>query len=140
MTLDADLQPKIIDAIVAAFPDAQAIYLFGSFGTENEWPSSDADIAILLPPKQAKEVRSLAMHPLNTELASLVRRDVDLINLRCVSTVFRKEIVMADRRIFTADVFAADEFDMLTLSFYQRLNEERSDIIREGLASGRFIA
>jgi predicted nucleotidyltransferase len=140
MTLDADLQQKIIDAIAAAFPDVQAIYLFGSFGTEDEWPSSDADIAILLPPKQTKEVRSFAMHPLTTELSPIVHRDVDLINLRYVSTVFRKEIVMADRRIYTADVFAADEFDMLTLSFYQRLNEERSDIFRAGLASGRFIA
>ena len=139
MALDTELEKKIIDAIVTAFPDVQAIYLFGSYGTEDEWPSSDADIAILLPPDRAKEVRVLAMHPLRAELESIVHRNVDLINLRRVSTVFRKEIVYADRRIYTRDAYAADEFDMLTLSYYQKLNEERAEIIRAGLESGRFV-
>jgi predicted nucleotidyltransferase len=29
-----------------------AIYLFGSYGTEQEWPESDVDIAVLLTPKE----------------------------------------------------------------------------------------
>jgi PHD/YefM family antitoxin component YafN of YafNO toxin-antitoxin module len=45
---------------------------------------------------------------------------------------------MADRRIYCADAYAADEFEMLTLSYYQKLNEERREILAEGLRSGRF--
>lgn len=63
---------------------------------------------------------------------------MDLINLREVSTVFQKEIIAADRRIHTGNAYAADEFEMLVLSFYQKLSEERAGILAEGLRSGRF--
>jgi len=61
-----------------------------------------------------------------------------LINLRQVSTVFQKEIIMAERRIICADTYAAEEFEMLVLSRYQKLNEERAELLAEGLRSGRF--
>ncbi|MCD6344548.1 MAG: hypothetical protein J7M17_02930, partial [Anaerolineae bacterium] len=59
--------------------------------------------------------------------------------------VLQKEVIAADRRIYPAisewpaDEYAADEFEMLTLSYYQELNEERADIIEDALATGRFI-
>lgn len=124
--------------VLAHYPQAQAIYLFGSWGTENEWPGSDADIAVLLPPRAAKALGSLMLSELRVELEALLKRDVDLINLRQVSTVFQKEIVLAERRVFCADRYAADEFEMLVLSLYQKLNEERADVLAEGLRSGRF--
>ncbi len=71
-------------------------------------------------------------------LERLLGKPVDLINLRQVSTVFRKEIIMADRRIDCRDQYAADEFEILTLSFYQKLNQEQRDVLTEGLRSGRF--
>ncbi|MBI5233108.1 MAG: nucleotidyltransferase domain-containing protein [Deltaproteobacteria bacterium] len=128
----------IVETIIRHYPDTQAIYLFGSYGTENEWPSSDVDIALLLPPKTSKRVGHLMMDQLHGELELLTRRDVDLLNLRNISTVFQKEIIMTERRIYTADEYAADEFEMLTLSYYQKLNEERAEVLAEGLRSGRF--
>ncbi|MGH8527532.1 MAG: type VII toxin-antitoxin system MntA family adenylyltransferase antitoxin [Gammaproteobacteria bacterium] len=80
----------IVRAVLGHYPDTQAIYLFGSYGTENEWPDSDVDIALLLRPEQAKASRMLAMSPLCSELGSLFGKVVDLINLREVSTVFQK--------------------------------------------------
>ena len=71
-------------------------------------------------------------------LGSVLKRDVDLVNLRRVPTVLQKEIVIADRRIYTGDRYAAEEFEMLTLSFYQKLNEERAGIIESALKDGRF--
>lgn len=47
---------------------------------------------------------------------------------------------MADRRVYTGDEYAADEFEMLTLSFYQKLNQERAEVLVEGLQSGRFYS
>ncbi|MGH8628919.1 MAG: type VII toxin-antitoxin system MntA family adenylyltransferase antitoxin [Gammaproteobacteria bacterium] len=127
-----------IQPVLRHYPDTQAIYLFGSYGTEGEWPDSDVDIALLLPPGQARASRMLAMSPLWTELESLLEKPVDLINLREASTVFQKEIISVDRRIYTGDAYASDEFEMLVLSFYQKLSEERAEILAEGLRSGRF--
>ena len=128
----------IIDAIRTHYPHVQAVYLFGSYGTEEQWPDSDADIALLLPPDEAKPTGNLAMTDLHAALGGLLGKEVDLINLRLVSTVFQKEIIMAERRIFCADQYAADEFEMLVLSFYHKLNEERAEVMAEGLKSGRF--
>jgi len=127
----------IIQTVLRHYADTQAIYLFGSYGTDNEWPDSDVDIALLLPPKQARAARPLAMSPLCAELGSLLKKSVDLINLREVSTVFQKEIIATDRRIHTGNAYAADEFEMLVLSFYQKLSEERAEILKEFWKTGR---
>lgn len=133
----ADHRP-IIEAVLHHYPDVQAIYLFGSYDTEYQWPNSDVDIALLLPPKKVREAGSLPLGPLWFELDRRLGKTVDLIDLRQASTVFRKEIIAADRRIYCGDEYAADEFEMLTLSFYQKLNQERREVLAEGLRSGRF--
>ncbi len=130
----------IIRTVLAHYPDVQAIYLFGSYGTEDEWPDSDVDIALLLSPQEAKVSKYLAMSELCFELGALLKKEVDLINLRRVPTVLQKEIISADRRIYHADEYAVGEFEMLTLSYYQQLNEERAEIVADALATGRFVA
>ncbi|MCJ7737770.1 MAG: nucleotidyltransferase domain-containing protein [Anaerolineae bacterium] len=125
--------------VILCYPDVQAVYLFGTYDTEDERPDSDADIAVLLAPQQARAAGLLALSDLRFELEDLLKRKVDLINLRRVPTVLQKEVIAADRRIYHADEYAADEFEMLTLSYYQKLNEERAEIIEDALATGRFI-
>ena len=122
---------KILPAILRHYPDTQAVYIFGTYGTVDERPQSDVDIALLLPPQQAKVAAAMALSDVRVELETRLQREVDLINLRQVSTVFQKEIIMAERRIFCADAYAADEFEMLVLSFYQKLNQERQGILDE---------
>jgi predicted nucleotidyltransferase len=130
----------IVRTVLEHYPAAQAIYLFGTHGTADEWPDSDVDIAVLLAPQQAKAARLLALSDLRFELEDLVKKEVDLINLRRVPTVLQKQVIAADRRIYPAiDEYAADEFEMLTLSYYQKLNEERAEIVEDALATGRFI-
>lgn len=116
----------------------QGIYLFGSSMTEDEWPESDVDLALLLPPGAAKNARHLALSDCSLELAKILGKEVDLLNARTVSTVFQKEIVSKGRLLFCADRFAVDEFEMLTISYYQKLNEERRSIIEAALVDGRF--
>ena len=128
---------QIVQTILTHTPQVQAVYLFGSYGTEDERPSSDVDIALLLPPEQAKAEGSLLLGELHLALAELLGKEVDLVNLRQVSTVFQKEIVMTGRQIFCADAYAAAEFEMLTLSYYQKLNEERREILAAFAESGR---
>jgi predicted nucleotidyltransferase len=39
------------------------VYLFGSLATGEAWPDSDADIAVLLPPAEAKQTGQLLLSP-----------------------------------------------------------------------------
>ena len=133
-----EITAAIIQIVLTHDPTVQAIYLFGSYGTEDEWADSDLDIALLMPPETAKSVGHLMMSPLRSALERLLGREVDLLNARQVSTVFQKEIVMAERRIYAANEYAADEFEMRTLSSYQKLNQERAEVLAEGARSGRF--
>lgn len=126
-------------AVLKHYPDVQAIYLFGSYAVNDAWPDSDVDIALLLPHETSQACGCLLMSDLCIELESSLGREVDLINLRQVSTVLQKEVIMAEGRICQGDEYAADEFEMLTLSYYQKLNEERREILEEIQASGKIL-
>lgn len=135
MTIDQ----TIISLILKDYPTTQAVYLFGSWGTEDEWTHSDIDVALLLPVAQVKCINIWQWIALAQTIASAAGKEkADLINLRTVNTVLRKEVIMAERRIYCADEMAADEFEMLTLSFYQQLQSERKFILEEAVKSGRF--
>lgn len=108
---------NIVDQILRDLPETQAIYLFGSGAKDEQLPGSDLDLAVLLPPLEAQRVGNLGGSPLHLALESMLCRDVDLINLREASTVFQKEVIGSDRRLFCADPRAADEFEMHVLSF-----------------------
>jgi len=136
-TLPNIMAENIVQRCLSAFPETQAIYLFGSWGTPAERGESDVDLALLLPCQQAKALKSLYMTPLHHQLEAMLLRDVDLINLRQVSTVLQKEIIAEDRRAYCADSYAADEFEMLTISYYQKLNDERADVLESFFKSKR---
>ncbi len=137
--IDQGIIARVITLVTTHYPATQAIYLFGSYGTVYERPDSDVDLAILLPPQQAKVVGSLVLSALRVDLETLLKRDIDLINLRRVPIILQKEVIADDRRIYVADVYAADEFEMLTLSYYQKLNAERADIVRDAIRTGRLV-
>ena len=90
-------------------------YIFSArTSVPTEWPDSDVDIAVLLPPEEAKKAGLLQMNDLRFDLETLLGKEVDLINLRRVPTVLQKEVVVADGRIYDGDWFASEEFEMLT--------------------------
>ena len=122
------MESLIVETVLRHYPKVQGIYLFGSYGAGNAWPDSDVDIALLLPHAQAKAEPSLAVSDCRFVLSEALKKEVDLINLREVSTVFQKEIIFG-KLIYCDDRYAVDEFEMLTLSYYQKLNEERREIV-----------
>ena len=131
--------PKITAPILATHPDTQAVYLYGTWGTEYQRTGSDVDVAVLLPHATARSVDFWEWCRLSVAVSSAAKVGrADLINLHAVSVILRKEIIVAERRIYCADENAADEFEMLTLSFYQQLNRERREIVASGLSRGRF--
>jgi predicted nucleotidyltransferase len=132
-----EITVMIVEVVRRRYPDLQAAYLFGTFGTKDEWPDSDVDIALLLPASSAKKAGSLAMGECWGELRSLLGKEVDLINLRRVDTVFQNEILNTARELFVGDRNAADEFLLLVMSLYQKLTAERAEIVREIMRTGR---
>jgi predicted nucleotidyltransferase len=119
------------------YPSTQAVYLFGTFGTPDERADSDVDIAVLLPYSDARLNPNLMLTPCHHALADTLGKAVDLVKARCVCTVFQKEILQSGRLIFSGDENAVVEFEMLTLSFYQKLNEERKGILEAFEETGR---
>jgi predicted nucleotidyltransferase len=126
-----------IDTIHQYYPSVQAVYLFGSAADGTERADSDIDIALLLPPEEAKGAGSLAFSDLRFDLEAQLGRRIDLVNLRTASTVFKKEITCFGVRVFTAPGNEADIFEMLVLSFYGKLNEERAEILEAFASTGR---
>ena len=136
MALDESGRDAIVDIVIAHYPATQGIYLYGSFAIGEPWPGSDVDLAVLLPHGQAKRVGSLAADACRAELETAIRRPVDLVNARQVSTVLQKEVITGVR-LYCADARGMDEFEMLTLSMYQKLNEERAEILAAFEQTGR---
>ena len=137
MSVVKDRDPRLVESLSRHYPDLQAVYVFGTYGTEDERPESDADIALLLPAQSAKCAGNLAPGPCAGELCSLLGREVDLINLRLVDTVFQFEIIRTGRVVFEGNDGERESFELLAIAKYQKLNEERSGIIEEILRSGR---
>lgn len=131
LALSEEATAFIVRACCEAYPDVQAVYIFGSQAGGVTSRRSDCDVAVLLPPETARRAGMLALSELHQVLERRLRLDVDLVNLRQATTVFAKEIVTTGVRIASADPSAADEFEALTLSLYQELNVERSDLLRE---------
>jgi len=135
-----DPKHEIPNILLKYLSGVQAIYLFGSLPARTEHDRSDVDIAVLLVPEQSKHVRREAFLDARTVLEADLHRDTDLINLRQADTVLQKEVVNTGERIYCSDEYAAEEFEMLVLSEYQKLSRERADIVEEILVSGRVLA
>lgn len=115
-------QAGIIRRELARF-DPRVIYVFGSWGTPLARRDSDMDIAFLASDPQDP----VAVFDAANDLASALGVEVDLVDILRASTVMRKEILRTGEVIHAAHERAWREFEMLTLSDYARLNEERRE-------------
>jgi len=125
--------------VLRFYPDVEAIYLFGTYLTPDQQQNSDADIALLFPHGKAKLLKSLVISDCRDALENVLKRTVDLINLRTANTVFQNEIIQHGRIIYQQNEFAVDGFEMQVMSSYQKLNEERAGILEDILETGRIL-
>ncbi len=120
------------DALLAALPDAWAIYVFGSFARDEPWPSSDLDVAVLLPP--ARRIENFL--DIMSDVSSRVHRDVDIVDLRGAGDVLRHEVLLEGRTLY---VSAPDEvlaWEAGAMSRYARHREEIRDILEDFRRTG----
>ena len=135
-----DMSEKaIMETVLRFYPEAEAIYLFGTCWTPHERHDSDVDIALLFSPGRAKAVGSLVMGGCMHALEDAVKRTVDMVNLRMANTVFQNEIIQEGRIIYKQNEAVVDEFEMQAMSAYQKLSEERARILEDIFATGRIL-
>jgi predicted nucleotidyltransferase len=122
----------LIEFVQQAIPDLIAMYRFGSQAKGSARPESDVDLAVLA----RHPILALHRFELAQELAVQLHRDVDLVDLRSVSTVMRMQVISTGKCLASPDDAARREFEMYVYSDYARLNEERRDILKRISASG----
>lgn len=124
------------DAVLAALPEAWAIYVYGSFASGDEWPQSDLDLAVLLPPQQSIP----DPFDLMGEIALRVGRDVDFVDARQVGDVIRREILEHGRPIYVSEPGRVLSWEASAMSRYARHREEVREILehfdRTGIGYG----
>jgi predicted nucleotidyltransferase len=104
-----------------------AVYLFGSLSRGAGHADSDIDLAFL----PARPCDPVEVFEVANRLAERLGRQVDLVDLRRASTVMRKEVLRTGTLLHESDSARRMEFEMLALSDYARLNEEREPVLRK---------
>lgn len=101
-------------------------YIFGSSVKGNFRKESDIDIAVYI----EEDIDDYTIFMKAQEIAVKLNRDIDLVNLKKVSTVFAAQIISTGELIICGDINKKMEFEMNTLSQYAKLNEERVEILK----------
>ena len=122
-----DTVNTIISILRQNLDNIDAIFIFGSFGTEHFHKDSDIDIAVLTQPTPSDE----NLFNVRNMLSRGLHRETDLIDLYRVNTVFKQQILSTGHEIYTGDAFKTELFKTHTLSDYVDLNERRADIIKD---------
>jgi predicted nucleotidyltransferase len=113
-------------------PGLLAVYRVGSFGTDAQLPDSDIDLGL----QAERPLDPVELFDLAGELATIVRREVDLVDLITCSTVMRAQVIATGERLLCRDEFRCESFADMAFSRYVHLNEARRRILEDILARG----
>lgn len=108
------------------------IYIFGSAAKGTLRNDSDIDIAFL----SDENFSNYEIFMKAQELADIIKRDVDLIDLKKASTVFKAQIVGTGEKIYCIDDTRRMYFETYAFKDYALLNEERACILENIKRSG----
>jgi uncharacterized protein len=123
---------KARETVLAALPDALAIYVFGSFAKGEAWPSSDLDLAVLLPP--ATTIPDLL--GLQSDLACSVGREVDVVDLRRAGDVLRGEVLRSGLTIYEAEHGTVLGWEAEVMTRYGEYRREVREILEDFESTG----
>ena len=121
------VKQKIIDFLIEK-TNCCAIVVFGSFARGSQRMDSDIDIAI----KTDKKITNTELFYLQNELADILKRDVDLIDLSSdLGDGFRYEILINGVLIYCTNEFEFDLYKLRMFREYLELNESRAEILKK---------
>lgn len=122
----------VVAAIRTRFPQAIAIYAFGSQVQGTAGPGSDLDLALLV----AGYADPIALWELASKLTDVAGCPVDLLDLRAASTVMQYQVITTGQRLWSAGL-AAGLFECYVLSEKTELDTARAPLMADILATGR---
>ncbi|KPU26665.1 DNA polymerase subunit beta [Caloranaerobacter sp. TR13] len=103
------------------------VIIFGSAAKKRLRKDSDIDIAFL----SDKYFDDYEIFMISQELADVLNRDVDLIDLNKATTVFKAQIIGNGRVIYSKDDRRVNEYKIRVLKEYCLLNEERQVVLQK---------
>lgn len=123
----AGADAAVLCALRERIGEPVVVYRFGSSVEGPLRPDSDLDYAVLA---------TCALDPvprfeLQEHLASMLRRSVDLVDLRSASTVMRMQVISRGVVLAVGDPVEKERFELLVYASYARLNEERRGILEQ---------
>ncbi|GAA0372005.1 type II toxin-antitoxin system antitoxin [Alkalibacterium iburiense] len=124
MKLSKATKYKIVQFLIDEF-NPTFIYLFGSFAKGEGRNDSDIDLAIYT--ENIIDPYTLLMSA--SSLAFEVKREVQIVHLKDISTVFTAQVVGTKEVLYCNDEYKMANFDILAFKKYTRLNEERQIIL-----------
>lgn len=110
---------------VSSWKITTSFYLFGSFARGEGREDSDIGLVIHVNSK----VDEYELFTLANELSFIVRRDVQIINLKNISTVFASQIVGTREVIYSIEENKRIEYEIRAFKDYAKLNEERQVVL-----------
>lgn len=122
--LENNLKQQLVKAIQNKLnPDF--IILFGSFAKGTSRIDSDIDLAYF----SKEQLSSYERFLLANELAEIAGREVDLVDLKQIDTVFTMQIFSQGIPIYIQDENEFTRQKMRAYSMYATLSEQRSSVI-----------
>ncbi|EFZ1984477.1 nucleotidyltransferase domain-containing protein [Shigella flexneri] len=113
--------------------DPVFIIIFGSYAKKSTHKDSDIDIAFY---SENQSLTTYEVFQMAQELADILKIEVDLVNIRTASTVFKAQIYTTGTIIYSTNDTLLKNLQMTALSMYAKLNEERENILKKIGESG----
>lgn len=111
--------------LAEALPQAWAIYAYGSFARGDDWPESDVDLAVLMPPGQGLSDRL----GLISRVSSRIGRDVDLADLRHSGLDLAAEVMKDGRALLVRQGGPTLQWEAQQLTDYADFQPRRAAIV-----------
>ncbi|WKN40634.1 type VII toxin-antitoxin system MntA family adenylyltransferase antitoxin [Tunicatimonas pelagia] len=121
------LNQQITSYLLPLLPNTWAIYLFGSYAQQQVTAESDIDIAVL----GSQQLKPVHRREIIQQLAKLLGREVDLVDLQQASTVVQFQVVSTGERIYCHNENEMAWWKLKVYQLYLTLNDDRKPILEE---------
>ncbi|MDC3412313.1 nucleotidyltransferase domain-containing protein [Aquibacillus sp. 3ASR75-11] len=111
---------------------ASILYLFGSYATGLENPNSDIDLAYASNRSLSDSERFF----LAQDLANILNKDVDLIDLRKANDVLSIQVLKNGLILYQSNSTERAYMEVVMMKKYARLNEERASFLEDFKSEG----
>ena len=124
---------QVIKNEILKLKTIKMIYLYGSVLSEAFNDESDIDCAIYCNESDFKT----GLFDIKPEIELILKRDLDLVNIKTANPDFATEIIANGKLIYTKDQLFKDQFEMKILSEYLTLEEDRAIVLENIYKTGR---